>query len=352
MRSIRWNTLLAAGIIAGMLLLSGCTEVDEPSAAEKQSQEERQTPVQVKAVTQGALTQQSELIGSAVPSTAVDVFPKMTGEIIQLDVKKGDRVKKGQRLGRIKGDDLQTQVEMEEYALEIAQNQYKVLVRSEMTTDTELEQARISVEQSKLRLRQTRAQLENTYITTPFAGEIVNVNGELGGFASPSSPLFTVVSIQPIKITANVSSSQMLVLQNKTEIQVDIPDLGAGHTGTISYLSPVTNDTGFYTLEVRLANEDQAIKPGMIAKLLLTQERQQDALLVPTEAVVEKGGASYLFVIEKDRAVMKNIEVLETQSSLTAVKGDIQPGDLIVTKGQITLEDGMKVTVVEGAQKP
>lgn len=351
MKSRKWIALLAVGAIAGMLLLSGCTEIED-AAAEQKEQEERQTPVQVKAVTQGTLTRQSELIGAAVPSMAVDVFPKMTGEIIQMDVKKGDRVKKGQRLGRMKGDDLQTQVELEEYALEIAQNQYKVLVRSEMTTDTELEQARIAIEQSKLRLRQLRAQLDNANITTPFAGEIVNVNGELGGFASTGSPLFTIVSLHPIKITANVSSSQMLALQSKTEIQVEIPDLDAEHTGMISYLSPVTNDTGFYTLEIRLPNEDEAIKPGMIAKLLLEQERQQDALLVPTEAVVEKGGVSYLFVVQEERAVMKQIEVLEAQSVLTAVTGDIKPGDLTVTKGQMTLEDGMKVAVVEGAQKP
>lgn len=343
--------MLLAAAFAGTAVLSGCTPAPE-EATEQEQQEERQTPVQVDKVKQGSLTLQNEMLGTAAPSTAVDVFPKMTGELIQLDVKKGDKVKKGQRLGGVKGNDLRDQVELDEYALEIAQSNYKALARSEHTSDTELDQAKISIEQAKLRLRQSRTQLDNTSITTPFAGEIVNVNGELGGFVTTSSPLFSIISTDPIKITSQISASQMLILQTKNEVEVEIPDLGESYTAKISYLSPQTGDSGFYTLEAKFANPEEKVKPGMIAKLVVDQERQKDALLVPTESIIEKMGQSYIFVVADGRAVMKEIEVLESQSVLSAIKGDVKAGDEVVTKGQMTLADGNKVKLVEGAQKP
>ncbi|MBJ6360447.1 efflux RND transporter periplasmic adaptor subunit [Paenibacillus sp. MAHUQ-46] len=342
--------MLVAAALAGTAVLSGCTPEAELST--EQQQEERQTPVQVEKVKQGSLTLQSEILGTAAPSTAVDVFPKMTGELVQLDVKKGDKVKKGQRLGRVKGDELQSQVELDEYALEIAQNQYKAIARSEHTTDIERDQAKIAIEQAKLRLRQSRSQLDNTSITTPFAGEIVNVNGEAGGFVTTGSPLFSIISIDPIKIMSQISASQMLVLQTKNEVEVEIPDLNKTYTAKVSYLSPLTNDSGFYTLEAKLANPEEKIKPGMVAKLVVNQERQKDALLVPTESIIEKNGQPYVYIVKDGRAAMKEIEVLESQSDLSAIAGELKAGDEVVTKGQMTLADGHKVKRIEGAQKP
>src|SRR5699024_5635854 len=71
---------------------------------------------------------------------------------------------------------------------------------------------------------------------------------------------------------------------------------------------------------------------------------------VPTETIVEKGGESFVFVIEDDQAVETKVTIEETQSDKTAIKGDVKKDDEIVTTGQLSLQDGSKVNVVEAVE--
>lgn len=103
-------------------------------------------------------------------------------------------------------------------------------------------------------------------------------------------------------------------------------------------------------METQADNAKGEIKPGMTAKFIVDQEVQKDALLVPTEAIVEKNGESHVFIVKNGRAVEEAVEVLEAQSKMTAVKGNLQAKDQIVIKGQMTLSDGNKVKIIEGAR--
>src|SRR5699024_11968276 len=89
---------------------------------------------------------------------------------------------------------------------------------------------------------------------------------------------------------------------------------------------------------------------GAVANIKIRVERVKDAILVATERIVEKGGASFVFVIEDDQAVETKVTIEETQSDKTAIKGDVKKDDEIVTTGQLSLQDGSKVNVVEAGE--
>lgn len=314
---------------------------------------EKETPVQVAKVTKGALNLQNEIVGTVEPSAAVDIYPKLNGDLQKLNVKKGDNVSKGAVLAEVSASALRDQLELDQSSLELAQKQYKNLYSSGLNGNAvsdQLTQAEISMEQAELRLKQTKKNLADAVITSPISGQVVNVNSELGEFVSPQAPLFTVVTLNPITLSAKLSANQMQKFLNETEANVLIPDLNQIVQAEITYLSPVTDQTGFYPIEARVANDDLTIKPGMITKFQLEEQLVQDQLLVPTAAIVEKSGSSYVYQIVDGRAVQKEVAIVETQSELTAVKGELSEDDMIVVRGQTTLTDGSKVKLIEGAQ--
>jgi membrane fusion protein, multidrug efflux system len=346
----RWIIRMALTAFVCTVVVTGCAAPEEQPAAEEP---EKVTPVQTAQVIVGSLGIESEIAGTAKPSAAVDVYPKLGGDLLELHVKKGDKVRKGAILGEISAAPLQDQLEIDQSNLELEQKRYKSVRVANMNgsaTDDQVTQAEIGMEQAMLRLKQTKSSLKDAVLTSPIDGQIVNVNAEAGGYVSPSAPLFSVVTLDPITLSANVSAQQMLLFQEQPEAEVYIPDLELTVQATITYLSPVTNETGFYTIEARADNADQAIKPGMLAKFHLEQQLAKDQLLVPTQAIVEKSDGSYVYVVADGRAVMTAVEVIESQSDLTAVAGEIKEQDAVVTRGQLTLTDGSLVKLVEGAQ--
>ncbi|MFD3273700.1 efflux RND transporter periplasmic adaptor subunit [Paenibacillus dendritiformis] len=344
------NRWLVSCLVAAMLgaALAGCSSppAEEPAQGAEQ---EKETPVQVAVVEKGSLSQQNEIIGTANPSRSVDIIPKLNGELVRLNVKKGDMVSKGATLGIIDADDLEVQLKLEQFSLEQAQDQYKTLHNAQ-ASDLELDQAKRSIEQAQLRVKQASNRLADATLKAPMSGQVIRVAAEAGEFVTSTSPLFTIVSTNPVKFSANVSANQMLLLQNRKETKVEVPDVGKAFTARITYLSPVANEGGFYALETQADNAKGEIKPGMTAKFIVDQEVLKDALLVPTEAIVEKNGESHVFIVKNGRAVEEAVEVLEAQSKMTAVKGNLQAKDQIVIKGQMTLSDGNKVKIIEGAR--
>lgn len=124
----RYRNLLAAGAVSMALLFSGCSAKDTGT----ETRQVKETPVQVGEITKGSLTVQNAVIAKVVSDTSVDVIPKMAGELANVHVKKGDKVKKGDVLAVIDNSDQQLAVEMEKNAAKSSQGQYEqALVQKE-----------------------------------------------------------------------------------------------------------------------------------------------------------------------------------------------------------------------------
>lgn len=310
--------------------------------------ENKQTPVQVVPVETGSLYLQSDIIGTTQPSAESSVTPKMGGELVELYVEKNKTVKKGAVLGRIDSVDLNLQLELAQLNLEQAQLQYKNMNMTN-ADDVQLEQARSNVEQARIRVKQAEMALDNADIIAPISGTVVEVNGKVGEMAAAGNPLFKIVNLHPIQIKASIGATDMLKLQKKKEMNLSLPDIGKTLTAQITHISPVAQN-GFYTAEFEANNADGAIKSGMTAILSMEEALVSDALLVPTRSIVDRGSESFIFVVREGVAIEVPVEVVESQSAKSAVKGDVSEGEQVVVKGQLTLSAGDQVKVIKEAQ--
>lgn len=211
-----------------------------------------------------------------------------------------------------------------------------------------INQAQIAIDSAALRVKKAKDQVADATIVAPVSGEVTTVNGEVGEMISSSAPFVTIVTIDSVKIKASISAEQLATFKIGQTIQVDIPALNQTITAKMSYISSVANDAGFYDIEATVPNDDKALKPGMLAKLIQRTDVVKATLLIPTAAIVEKAGEVFVYVIEDNHAVRKPIKVIKSQTEVSAITSkDLKAGAQIVVKGQTTLSDGNKVSIVE-----
>lgn len=233
------------------------------------------------------------------------------------------------------------QIKILESAVDLAQvgiNQAEVRINE---AETAVEEVKISVEQAEQRV-------EDTQIKAPTAGEVASISKDIGEFVSNQAPFIRLVMLDEIVVEAKVTSEQLALFKIGEKLTVSFISLLDSYEGEIDFISKTTDQSGLYTIEVVIINTEQLIKPGMIATLFTEHIHVAEGLLVPTEAVFERNSQAYVFVIKANQADLTEVEVVRTESELTALKGEIVEADLVVTKGQNLLLDGDKVNVVKG----
>ena len=218
----------------------------------------------------------------------------------------------------------------------------------------QLEQARVAVDQAELQVEQANVQLNqaqnqaaNEAITAPTTGEVSTLEAGEGDLVTNQQPFATIVSLDPMTITASVTSEQLSLFNKGDELEIELPSLEEQVTSTVDYISSVPDDTGLYPVEATVSNSDEKIKPGMMATFLLPENIVEDSLIVPTDSLVEQNDETFVYQVVDEQAVRVDVSILESQTDFTAVSGDLPEGAEVITTGQLTLSDGDKVTIME-----
>ncbi|WP_017756479.1 efflux RND transporter periplasmic adaptor subunit [Calidifontibacillus oryziterrae] len=391
------------------IALAGCSG----KPVDQATQEEKQTPVKVVNVENSSLKIDTEIVGTMKADVNVAIMPKLSGELVALNVEKGDQVDKGQVLGKIDDRDLQTTLQLQQAALQaqqaaleiakasekaakttvtagdsalnaalinwqnaqkdlertkalyedgaVSKVEYEAAITREQNSRLQYEQAKIDIEKAEIGVESSQAQLKQTELSVKQAqdrlkdatikatqaGEVVEVNAKVGDTVGPQSPLFTIVSLDPMIIESTVSAGQLSLFKEGMKVNIDVPVLNKKFIGEVSFISPVANQSGLYVVEAKIENKNKEIKPGMIGKFVIDQTLVEKAIIVPTSSIVEQGGVSKIFIVEDGKAVEKEIEIIQSQTDFTAIKGDVKANDQVVYKGQLTLVDGNLVKIIE-----
>jgi multidrug efflux pump subunit AcrA (membrane-fusion protein) len=176
-------------------------------------------------------------------------------------------------------------------------------------------------------------------------GQITNLELSEGDMVTNEEPLAVIADVEMLNITAGVTAQVRSLFEKGETVTATID--GEEIEGEVTSIGTMPDDTGLYPIEVEIENEDDFL-PGMIAKIAVEETAITDTLIVPTEAVMEEAEEAYVYIVNDDEAIRRTVTVQETQSEETALEGDIEAGDQVVTSGQLTLTDGAQVNVTKG----
>jgi HlyD family secretion protein len=339
--------------------------------------------VEVATAKRGAVMQELVVVGNLVGDATVSVVPRAAGRLQNISVQLGDRVSRGQRIAKIEDFELQQQLKQQEAALQVSQATIRQrdadlklaetnaersrnlfarqLLPKQTLDDTEaryqaavaqLDLARAQNAQAMARLEELRISVANTEITSPVNGFVARRAVDPGAFVGQNAPIVDVVDITRVRLVANVVEKDLDQLQagDQTRVEVDAFP-GEVFTGRVARVAPVLDPaTRTASVEVEIPNPGFRLKPGMYARVTVTTDERKDALVVPSNAVVDTGGRRGVFLAaENDTVAFRPVTVGIEEDMQTEILTGVAEGDRVVTTGAAGLRDGDRIVVAGGA---
>ena len=367
---------------------AGAPAVDGPPAAGRAGGRGRGAAagpltVDTAAVSRASVAQQLLVVGNLVGDATVAVVPRVAGRLESIDVRLGDPVRHGQRIAKIEDYELQEQLKQQDAALEVSQatiRQREADLRLAQTSaersrslfarqllpkqtldDTEarlqsaqaqLDLARAQNTQSEARLDELKINLANTIITSPVNGFVARRAADPGAFVSQSAPVVDVVDIGRVRLVANIIEKDLRQVQTGAETRVEVDAYpGEMFRGRIARVSPVLDPaTRTAPMEIEIPNPGFRLKPGMYARVTITTDERKDALVVPTNAVVDYNGRRGVFVMaDTETVTFRPIRVGIEQAEMIEILEGAGEGDHVITTGAAALRDGDRVLLAAAA---
>lgn len=386
--AVRGAALFARGTLAVALFVaaassSGCRRGSADALAPAQAR----GPVAVRIVP--AVGQDEPVVieatGGFQADEVSDVAPEASGRVVATPVDVGQYVKQGAILVRIQGvdanlrlDESRANAERAGAALKFAESQhqlaqtttqrYQALLAtgdvSRTVADqatTEAETSLQSVNTARASLAQARAQLalaekaaSDVAVIAPFSGFISARQVSLGEYVQPSSPVVTLLKIDPVRLLLTIPSVQTAEVVRGQRVTATV-DAFPGETfeGQITAVNPaVTEGSRSLNVEAKVPNPKARLKPGMFAVARIDQGRTARAILVPRQAVIEDVNTnSYrVYVVDpKNIARLRVVQLAARQQGDTMkILAGVQEKERVATSNLGELYDGAPVTAAEG----
>lgn len=297
-----------------------------------------------------------ELQGNVDTKQNVTVFSEFSGLLYSVSVKEGQKVYKGQVLGKIDDGGLSQQLAQMQVQADLAKTTFerqKRLWEQKIGSEIQYLQAKSSYEAQERAIAQMRNQLSKTVVTAPFAGVVDEIFTDEGTVVGPGTAIVRVVNLDNMFIEAEVPETYLTTVKKATGVKVDFPVLNESVDTKVRQVSSFINPSNrSFKIEVAVPNESGNIKPNLTAKLLVNDYTSQNAILIPQSIISENAeGEQYVYVIrQKEGAAIpitqKNIITTgKTQGDYVEILEGLETGDEVILEGARSVKEGQEVEI-------
>lgn len=299
-----------------------------------------------------------ELQGSVKTKENIIIYPEMPGILIDIYVKKGQKVSKGQLLASIDDGGLEQQVSQLEIQASLAQTTFerqKRLWDQKIGSEMAYLQAKSNYEAQNKAVKQLKIQLDKTRIKAPFSGVIDDIMTDEGSVVSPGqSPIIRIVNLNNMYIEADVPETYVKDITKNKTVEVEFPVLNKTMDATISQAGNFINPANrTFKVEVSVPNKDENIKPNMTAKIRINDYKNNTAILIPQGIISENAsGQQYVFIVTnktENNEVQTEKAIITTgkmQGDLIEVLSGIEDGAEIIEEGARSIREGQIVKII------
>ncbi|WP_396163958.1 efflux RND transporter periplasmic adaptor subunit [Flavobacterium sp.] len=295
-----------------------------------------------------------EVQGSVDTKENIVVQPEFSGTLTALYVKAGQRVTKGQILGKIDDAGMGQQLANIENQYALAKTTFerqKNLWDKKIGSEIQFLQAQAQMISAQKSVAQMKAQVAKTVVRAPFSGTIDEVFVERGEVVAPNPQgLMRIVNLSNMYVSTTVPETYIGKLKPGTEVAVFLTSLGKTYKGKVrqvaNYINPNNRSFG---IEVSVPNPDNLLRPNQVAKLKIIDYTNNNAIVVPTNVVQEDGQLQkFVFIatnVNGTSGIAKKVVVKVGKSSnnFTEILSGLSANDIIVTEGVNSIADGMKL---------
>ena len=360
---------LTALVIAAALALVACDQANGDSAGkDKDAEDEVQTvPVEVATTRRAKMAAVYHGTAPIESERKAFVMPKVKGEIRQVLADEGDRVREGQLLARLDGDQLRLEVALAEATMRKLERDYArntELQTKGLVSAVSIDNLKYELEAAKASWELARLQLSYTDIRSPIAGtvtqrlDVVKVGNTVKPMGevieSADRALFVVEGLDSLMLRINVPERELakLSVDQVAELGFDaVPD--RAFAGKIALISPyVDAATATFPVRIRITDTGGLLRPGMFARVAIIYERKLDALQIPRTALLDGDGPPKVFVVKDGKAAERPVQLGLSNGAYVEIVSGLKDGDQVVVVGQAAVKPGAAVRIVNTPARP
>lgn len=328
-------------------------------------------PVTVADVARQDVPVQLNQIGTVEAYNSVTVKSRVSGQIAQVHVVEGQSVKQGDPLFTIDRRPFQAALAQAQATLErdraLARNaqanaqRQAELFQQKLLSPADYDLSRANAEAQEATVKADQAIIENAQLQLAYCQIQSPLDGRAGALLinqgnvvkNDDTSLLVINQLQPIYLSFTVPEQELASIRRfSSEGKLPVTArAAAGHDhaeqGVLSFIdNQVDRATGTIRLKAEFPNADGDLWPGQYVNVTLTLTAERNALVVPTPAIQVGQGGQFVFVVRDDQtADMRPVQVVREVGGTSVVQGNLEPGQRVVTDGQLRLRPGAAVQV-------
>lgn len=340
---------LGAVLLLAVLAVAGCAA----DGGQDTANPEVARNVRVLDLAATTLDEYFEVAGPVTPVREADLAAEESGPVVALGAPKGGAVAAGEII--VEQERAILAAELAAARASEASQAYNVdkirrLHEAGKVSRIELLNAESAYAQAKAVADVGAVRHARAAVKAPFAGVVSDRYVELGELVPPGAPVARVIDPYVLKIEAFLTGGQVGWVSRGDAARVLLGEPGLAAEGVVTFIGPEADrTTGKFTVEIEIPNPDLAFRSGVIGRARLPKRSTAEAVTVPRDAILEGRAGPTAYVVEGDRARLRQLVLGPFQGLMVVVESGLAPGDLLVVRGQRELRDGALVAVTEMA---
>ena len=285
------------------------------------------------------------------------VKAEVPGQVIEVLVKEGQMVKKGQILMKLDDRDYRTRLARIEANYQLAKLNHertKTLVKKKIATLTKLDEIEAQLKDLTAQRNEATVALSRTSITTPLSSFLNEISAKMGDYIGVGDPVAQILEIDTVKAIIGVPESDVAAIFDLNEADIIIEALGKRKVkGNKIFLSRKPRTLSrLFDLELSVPNPDGRILPGMFARVELVKHVYEDAVALPLYAIITQEDERFIFIEKEGRVEKRRVTLGTLIDWQVHITSGLKAGERVVVVGHRLLDDGQAVEVIKNVSNP
>ncbi len=339
------------GLILILAIVACNDKKDKPVAAAPGGGQRGAQNIQVEAyiVKKRVIAENIEAPGTVLPFEETEIRPEVSGRVVQLNIPEGRMVRKGTLLVKLFDGDLQAQLKKLQVQLSIAEKtveRYRELLKISGVSQQEVDLNELQVSNLKADINLVQVDIARTRIYAPFDGTVGLKNISMGAYVTPVNVITTLRKVNQLKLQFTVPEKYSDNMTRGKTVQFAIDGIRKKFAATIvaTETSIEANTRSLRVLAVVKGN-DATLVPGTFAKVQLQMGHDNEAMVIPSHAVVPQARNKRVILYKSGTAQFQIINTGIRDSTFVEVIDGLNVGDTVITTGLLAIRPESKVTI-------
>lgn len=290
-----------------------------------------------------------EISGAIEANESVVLRSEVAGLVTGIFFKEGTNVSKGALLVKVNDRDIQAQLREAATKQNLSatnENRAKQLLEKGAISQEEYDASLADLKSLQAQSALIRAQLDKTAIIAPFSGKIGLRSISVGEYLTPATVIANLLSTNPVKISFSVPEKYVGQIKLNSEISFTTDASGKVYKGKVFAVEPgINQQTRTLQIKALTQNPTGELLPGSFAKIKLALSTLNDAILVPTQAIIPVLKGKIVYISKDGKATQVSVEAGTRTAGSIVITSGLKVGDTVLTTGAMSLKPDAPVKV-------